>query len=105
MILSMTGFGKVSKEFEDKNITIEIKSLNSKQLDLNLKVPSFLREKELDLRSEIQRILERGKIDLSVTLDFKKESSSSVINQSIVKSYASQIVKKKLPFFLTNCFI
>ncbi|MFN5183977.1 MAG: YicC/YloC family endoribonuclease [Bacteroidota bacterium] len=91
MILSMTGFGKVSKEFEDKNITVEIKSLNSKQLDLNLRLPSFLREKELDLRSEIQKMLERGKIDVSVSLDYHLESPASVINHSIVKSYATQI--------------
>ena len=91
MLLSMTGFGKVSNDFEDKTISVEIRSLNSKQLDLNLRLPSFLREKEMDLRTELQRLLERGKVDMSVIVEYRQDAPTAVINESMVKSYAVQI--------------
>jgi uncharacterized protein (TIGR00255 family) len=93
MLLSMTGFGKVSKEFDDKTISVEIKSLNSKQLDLNLRLPYFLREKEMDLRAEIQRMLERGKVDMNVSVEYRQESPAASINPAMVKAYASQLSK------------
>ncbi|MFT6719070.1 MAG: hypothetical protein ACJAY8_001470, partial [Sphingobacteriales bacterium] len=60
MILSMTGYGKASGSVGNKNVTVEIKSVNSKQLDLNLKLPSFFREKEMALRSILSKGIERG---------------------------------------------
>ncbi|MFN6036833.1 MAG: YicC/YloC family endoribonuclease [Bacteroidota bacterium] len=89
----MTGFGKVSKEFDDKTISVEIKSLNSKQLDLNLRLPSFLREKEMELRTDIQRMLERGKVDVSFSVEYRQESPAASINPAVVKAYAVQINK------------
>ena len=93
MLLSMTGFGKVSKEFDDKTISVEIKSLNSKQLDLNLRLPYFLREKEMDLRAEVQRMLERGKVDMNVSVEYRQELPAASINPAMVKAYASQLSK------------
>ena len=89
----MTGFGKVSKEFDDKTISVEIKSLNSKQLDLNLRLPYFLREKEMDLRAEVQRMLERGKVDMNVSVEYRQELPAASINPAMVKAYASQLSK------------
>jgi uncharacterized protein (TIGR00255 family) len=65
MLKSMTGFGKAVCETESKKITVEIKSLNSKQADIFIKTPSLYREKESEIRQEIQKLLERGKIDVS----------------------------------------
>jgi uncharacterized protein (TIGR00255 family) len=91
MIQSMTGFGKASAEFSDKTITVEVRSLNSKQFDLNLRMPSILREKEIDLRTEVQRMMERGKIDLSVSFEYRTEKPAAVINKAVVKEYHRQL--------------
>lgn len=91
MIKSMTGYGKAECEFQSKKITIEIKSLNSKQLDLNLKIPSIYKEKEVDIRNEISRELVRGKIELSISLDCNSEEATASINTTLLKSYHKQI--------------
>lgn len=91
MVQSMTGFGKAIAEFNDKKITIEIKSLNSKQLDLNVRLPVIYREKEMDIRSELLQRLERGKVDLSVYVENIGKQSSTQINQNAVESYYRQI--------------
>jgi uncharacterized protein (TIGR00255 family) len=91
MIKSMTGFGKSIAETPQKKITIEIKSLNSKQLDLNIKVPWLYKEKELEIKSLISQKLERGKIDLSIFCDNLDDEFIPVINKSIVKNYFSQL--------------
>ena len=93
MILSMTGFGKSVVSLAGKKITAEIKSLNSKQLDLLVKLPQSYREKELELRNEVSRSLERGKVELFVTTELSEETSAVNINISIVSSYKSQIEK------------
>ena len=62
----MTGFGKATAELPNKKITVEIKSLNSKQLDLSMRMPAILREKEIDMRAMIGRRLERGKVDANI---------------------------------------
>ena len=64
MIKSMTGFGKAVTEIPGKKITVEVRSLNSKQLDLNLRIPYVYKEKELELRSDVSKQIERGKVDL-----------------------------------------
>ncbi len=86
----MTGFGKAIAETPKKKITIEIKSLNSKQLDLNTKLPWFYKEKEPEIRTIISQRLDRGKIDLSVYFDMLDEEVATVINKAAVKSYYNQ---------------
>lgn len=91
MIQSMTGFGKSILQLPSKKITVEIKSLNSKNLDLNARIPSQYREKELLLRNKISRSLTRGKVDFSVFVEGTGEDTSSVINQAVVKNYLLQL--------------
>lgn len=93
MILSMTGFGKSVVTFEGKKITAEIKSLNSKQLDLLVKLPQIYREKELELRNEVARVLERGKVELYITTEMTDETTAVNINVSVLAAYKSQIEK------------
>jgi uncharacterized protein (TIGR00255 family) len=90
MIKSMTGYGKAIAETAKKKITIEIKSLNSKQLDLNIKLPWLYKEKEPEIRNLVSQKLDRGKIDLNIFCDMLDEEVSTVINKSVVKSYYEQ---------------
>jgi uncharacterized protein (TIGR00255 family) len=87
MIKSMTGFGKAECEYQSKKITVEIKSLNSKQLDINIKTPSIYKEKEIDLRNEISREIGRGKVDLYISLDFVEEEVPVNLNSKLIKGY------------------
>jgi uncharacterized protein (TIGR00255 family) len=91
MILSMTGFGKASLQLETKKITVEVKSLNSKGLDLNTRMPSVYRENELALRNLLAQKLERGKVDFSLYVEVTGEDTSSKINAPIVKAYMAQL--------------
>lgn len=91
MIQSMTGFGKASIELPTKKITIEIKSLNSKQLDLSVRMPNIYKEYELPLRNVISQQLERGKVDFSIYTENTSKETTSQINQSILESYYHQI--------------
>lgn len=91
MILSMTGFGKSTIELPGKKITIEIKTLNSKQLDLNVRMPQIYREKEFELRNEISKILVRGKTDLNLNLENVAGERHPVINKEVVINYMLQI--------------
>ncbi|MEK8178955.1 YicC/YloC family endoribonuclease [Flavobacterium buctense] len=91
MIQSMTGFGKASLQLPTKKITVEIKSLNSKGLDLNTRMPSVFREMELGLRNQLSQRLERGKIDFSLYVEVTGEETSSKINVPIVKGYINQM--------------
>ena len=91
MIQSMTGFGKASLQLPTKKITVEIKSLNSKGLDLNTRMPSVFREMELGLRNQISQRLERGKVDFSLYVEVTGEETSSKINVPIVKGYINQM--------------
>jgi uncharacterized protein (TIGR00255 family) len=87
----MTGFGKASLQLPSKKITVEVKSLNSKGLDLNVRMPSVYRELELALRNEIAARLERGKVDFSVYIEMTGEQTSTKINVPIVKAYIQQM--------------
>jgi uncharacterized protein (TIGR00255 family) len=87
----MTGFGKAECELPGKKVSIEIKSLNSKQLDISTRLPSFIKEKEVDIRNEISRELERGKIDCFISTELTSEDSAHKINKDIVKSYIKQL--------------
>jgi uncharacterized protein (TIGR00255 family) len=87
----MTGFGKATLQLPTKKITVEIKSLNSKGLDLNTRMPSVFREMELGLRNQLSQRLERGKIDFSLYVEVTGEETSSKINVPIVKGYINQM--------------
>ena len=87
----MTGFGKATLQLSTKKITVEVKSLNSKGLDLNTRLPSTYREMELGLRNEIALKLERGKIDFSVFLESTSEQTSTKVNVPIMKAYIAQL--------------
>lgn len=91
MIQSMTGFGKSVIQLPTKKITIELKSLNSKSLDLNARIPSVYREKELEMRNLIASALERGKIDFSLYIEVTGEETSSQLNEAIIRAYISQL--------------
>ena len=91
MIQSMTGFGKANLQLPTKKITVEVKSLNSKGLDLSVRMPSVYREMELGLRNEISLALERGKIDFSIYIESTAEQTSTKVNVPIVKAYIAQL--------------
>lgn len=92
MIYSMTGFGKAIVELPHRKITVEIKSLNSKQLDLSTRIPQIYKELEMDIRSEIARQLERGKVDFSIQIENKSNADSNAgFNVDIIKSYYTQL--------------
>jgi len=91
MIQSMTGFGKATLQLPTKKITVEVKSLNSKGLDLSVRMPSLYREMELGLRNEIALALERGKVDFSIFIESTAEQTSTKVNVPIVKAYIAQL--------------
>lgn len=91
MIQSMTGFGKASLQLPTKKITVEVKSLNSKGLDLSVRMPSTYREMELGLRNQIALKLERGKVDFSIFIESTAEQTSTKVNVPIVKAYINQL--------------
>jgi len=91
MIQSMTGFGKNVIQLPTKKITVELKSLNSKNLDLNARMPSIYREKELELRNIIARSLVRGKIDFGLFIEITGEETSTQLNEGVVKQYMNQL--------------
>jgi len=93
MIYSMTGYGKSILQLPTKKISIELKSLNSKSLDLNTRMPSVYREKELEIRKLLADKLERGKIDFSIFLEMTAEDTSTQINAPVVKQYINQLRK------------
>lgn len=89
--MSMTGFGKKETQFKDKNINIEVRSLNSKNADINLRTPSYLRELDPEIRKMFINKMHRGKIDINVFIEFNGEISPAKINKSIVKAYMDQL--------------
>ena len=91
MIRSMTGFGKTEFEVGNKKITLEIKSLNSKQLDINTRIPAIYREKDLEIRRLISEMLIRGKVDFALYLDNLGTESTSKVNAAIIKDYYRQL--------------
>ena len=93
MIHSMTGYGKAIAELPEKRITVEIKSLNSKQFDLYSRIPFVYKEKEITLRNDLSKILERGKIDLYINVEELSIDSTLNIDESKLKRYHSEIKK------------
>lgn len=93
MIQSMTGYGKTIVEIENKKITVEIKSLNSKQMDLSVRLPSIYKDKELQLRNMLSKDLVRGKIDFLIYVETIGVASNNIINQDVLEAYKNQIVE------------
>ena len=93
MIRSMTGFGKAECLLPDKKLTIEVRSLNSKQLDTTTRLPSLYREKELEIRQIIAGVLERGKIECSFYYELSEDAVAGTINGSVVKNYYEQLYR------------
>ena len=91
MIQSMTGYGKSVLQLPTKKITIELKSLNSKSLDMNVRMPSYYKEKELPLRRLVAKSIVRGKIDVSLFVEVTGEETSTKINEAVVKEYMKQL--------------
>jgi len=89
----MTGFGKAEFEVNNKKFTIEIKSLNSKQVDINTRIPAIYREKDIEIRKELSDKLERGKIDFNIYVESLGDESNSKINEPILRSYFKQLSK------------
>ena len=91
MIQSMTGYGKATAQAGDRKVIVEIKSLNSKAMDISAKIIPAYRDKELDIRSRITTALERGKVDFSLYIDSSATSGAQAINVPVFKSYLEQI--------------
>jgi uncharacterized protein (TIGR00255 family) len=91
MIQSMTGFGRATCDLAEKVVAIEIKTLNSKQLDLNLRIPTQYREKEMDLRNELVNRLKRGKVDVNVNVEYKEGRQAIQINAVNIMNYYRQL--------------
>ena len=87
----MTGYGKSVLHLSDKKVTIEIKSLNSKNLDLNVRIPSYYRVKELAVRKELASSLVRGKVDFSIYIEMTADENSTTVNKGVVTEYMQQI--------------
>ena len=91
MILSMTGFGKKEFQYEDKCISIEIRSLNSKNTDITIRTPNYLRPLDPEIRKKLANKMQRGKIDLNIHIEFSGDLAPTSINNKIVKAYMKQL--------------
>lgn len=91
MIQSMTGYGKATAELPDKKINVEIKSLNSKAMDLSIRIAPAYREKEIEIRNEISKVLERGKVDFSLWIEKKEGADAIPVNKAILENYYLQL--------------
>ena len=91
MILSMTGYGKASIAYQDKKITVEIKSLNSKAFDLSARIAPLYREREMEIRNILSKSIERGKVDFSIWIEKENGNDATPINAALVNNYYQQI--------------
>jgi len=91
MIRSMTGFGKCDADLPGKKLSVEIRTLNSKQSDINVKMPWLYKEKEIEIRNMLSKTLERGKVDFSLFVDIMGDQTVPKINKEVVKNYYSQL--------------
>ena len=91
MIVSMTGFGKSETQFQNKKINLEVRTLNSKNIDLNIRTPHCYRELEGKIRGKINAQLVRGKIDVSVFVDYSGADSATVLNKEVISGYLRQL--------------
>ena len=91
MVLSMTGYGRAVVAYKEKKINVEVKSLNSKQLDLNTRIAPLYREKEMELRQLVSKALVRGKVDFSIWIEKEAGAEAVPINAAIVEGYYRQL--------------
>ncbi|WP_246249185.1 YicC/YloC family endoribonuclease [Tenuifilum thalassicum] len=91
MLLSMTGFGKAEREYKNKKIVVEVRSLNSKQLDLNTRLPGVYRDLEMEIRNLVSKELQRGKVDLSISVEETAETKAIPINEAVFMAYYNQL--------------
>lgn len=92
MVRSMTGFGKATVECGNKKIVVEVKSLNSKQLDVNLRLPNLYKEKDIEIRNMIKLALDRGKVDMIIYFDDAEAEKEVSVNQTVVSQYFQQML-------------
>ncbi len=102
MIKSMTGYGLSIAETPEKKITVELRSLNSKQIDINTKIPWYYKEKEIDLRSKISQGLTRGKVDLIIFVDTIDDQNVPQLNKAAIKSYYRQLIDVAGELYIEN---
>jgi len=102
MIKSMTGYGLSIAETPEKKITVELRSLNSKQIDINTKIPWYYKEKEIELRSKISQGLSRGKADLTIFVDTIDDQNVPKLNKAAIKSYYSQLIDVAGELYIEN---
>ena len=93
MIISMTGFGKSETKFQRKKLSVEIRSLNSKNIDLSFRIPYKYREIESKIRTKINGELSRGKIDLLININLQDDDKSSSLNYTVIKKYIDELKK------------
>ena len=91
MLQSMTGFGKATGTYANKKITVEIKSLNSKNLDLFIRMPNLYRQNEIDIRKMIGKALDRGKVECVISVELIGNETSQKINKQLIRSYHHQL--------------
>ncbi|MCG8700655.1 MAG: YicC family protein, partial [Bacteroidales bacterium] len=92
MLKSMTGFGRTACELDSKNVTIEIKSLNSKQADVYSRLPNAFKEKELEIRNLVIQELNRGKIEVTITVETTNSAQAALLNEPVIKEYHRQLL-------------
>ena len=103
MVQSMTGFGKAEVSFQEKRISVEIRSVNSKQLDASIKLPSIYRECEMSMRTQLGQVAQRGKVDVYVTYAKNKETGvPGIINEALLQTYFLQLRKSVEPLGLKD---
>ena len=102
MIKSMTGYGLSIAETPGKKITVELRSLNSKQIDINTKMPWYYKEKELEIRSKISKGLGRGKADLTIFVDSLEDQNLPMLNKTAIKSYYTQLIDVAGELYIEN---
>ena len=95
MIQSMTGYGKAELNLTNANFTIEVRSLNSKQIDANVKMSSVYRDKEIGLRKLLSEKLQRGKIELSIWREKSESNTNYKVNTEVIKDYHNQVLQLK----------
>lgn len=102
MIRSMTGYGSSCAETPERKITVELRSLNSKQCDINTRLPWYYKEKEIEIRSRISQGLVRGKADLSISVDSNDDANLPKLNKAAIKSYYNQLIDVAGELYIEN---
>ncbi len=102
MIRSMTGYGSAYAETPVKKVTVELRSLNSKQIDINTKIPWYYKEKEIELRSKISQALLRGKVDLVISIDTLDDENLPTLNKDAIKNYYKQLIDVAGELYIEN---